>query len=223
MKSDRYISDPQLAKALAHPLRVSILAILEERVASPREISDELGAPLGLVSYHVRTLARLGLAKLERTRPRRGALEHYYSAKERPMITSEAWAAVPSIVKQATVRATLTKISGQVNRAAQSGGFERSNSRLSRASLVLDQRGWNELATKFDRLLADYERITAAAEKRLAAADHAEEVQAVAVMMLFESSPDRDGAADSDGAAKPVKRTRTKGTNQRKNARAAAR
>jgi DNA-binding transcriptional ArsR family regulator len=215
LKSDRYISDPQLAKALAHPLRVSILAILEERVASPREISDELDAPLGLVSYHVRTLARLGLAKLERTRPRRGALEHYYSAQERPVITSDAWANVPSIVKQATVRATLTKVSGQVNRAAQSGGFERSNSHLSRTSLVLDQRGWNELATKFDRLLADYERIKAAAEKRLAAADHAEEIQAVAVMMLFEASPDRDGGAGSDGAVKPASRARTNRTNRR--------
>lgn len=210
MKSDRYISDPQLAKALAHPLRVSILAILEERVASPREISDELDAPLGLVSYHVRTLARLGLAKLERTRPRRGALEHYYSAQERPVITSDAWATVPSIVKQATVRATLTKISGQVNRAAQAGGFERSTSHLSRTSLVLDQRGWTELAAKFDKLLADYERIKAAAEKRLAAADHAEELQAVAVMMLFEAAPDRDSGAGSDGAAGRTSRTRAK-------------
>ncbi len=215
MKSDRYISDPQLAKALAHPLRVSILAILEERVASPREISDELDAPLGLVSYHVRTLARLGLAKLERTRPRRGALEHYYSAQERPVITSDAWATVPSIVKQATVRATLTKVSGQVNRAAQSGGFERSNSHLSRSSLVLDQRGWKELATKLDRLLADFERIRAAAEKRLAAADHAEESHAVAVMMLFESAPDREGAAASEGAAKSASRPRARRTNQR--------
>ena len=215
MKSDRYISDPQLAKALAHPLRVSILAILEERVASPREISDELDAPLGLVSYHVRTLARLGLAKLERTRPRRGALEHYYSAQERPVITSEAWAAVPSIVKQATVRATLTKVSGQVNRAAQSGGFERSNSHLSRSSLVLDQRGWNEVAAKFDRLLADFDRIRAAAEKRLAAADHAEEVQAVAVMMLFESAPDRERGARSDAAARPASRARGKRTDRR--------
>lgn len=215
MKSDRYISDPQLAKALAHPLRVSILAILEERVASPREISDELDAPLGLVSYHVRTLARLGLAKLERTRPRRGALEHYYSAQERPVITSDAWATMPSIVKQATVRATLTKVSGQVNRAAQSGGFERSNSHLSRSSLVLDQRGWKELATKLDRLLADFDRIRAAAEKRLAAADHAEEIQAVAVMMLFESAPDREGAAAFGGAAKPASRPRTKRTNRR--------
>jgi DNA-binding transcriptional ArsR family regulator len=215
LKSARYISDPQLAKALAHPLRVSILAILEERVASPREISDELDAPLGLVSYHVRTLARLGLAKLERTRPRRGALEHYYSAQERPVITSDAWAAVPSIVKQATVRATLTKIAGQVNRAAQAGGFERSNTHLTRSSLVLDQRGWSELATKFDRLLADFERIQAAAEKRLAAADHAEEVQAVAVMMLFEPSADRQGKADSDGAVQPARRPSANRPNQR--------
>lgn len=199
MKSDRYISDPQLAKALAHPLRVSILAILEERVASPREISEELDAPLGLVSYHVRTLARLGLAKLERTRPRRGALEHYYSAQERPVITSDAWATVPSIVKQATVRATLTKISGQVNRAAQSGGFERSDAHLSRTTLVLDQKGWSELASKFDKLLADFERIKASAEKRLTAADHAEEVQGVAVLMLFEGAPDR-AAKSANGA-----------------------
>jgi DNA-binding transcriptional ArsR family regulator len=206
MKSDRYISDPQLAKALAHPLRVAILAILEERVASPREISEELDAPLGLVSYHVRTLARLGLAKLERTRPRRGALEHYYSAQERPVITSDAWATVPSIVKQATVRATLTKISGQVNRAAQSGGFERSNAHLSRTTLVLDQKGWNELATKFDKLLQDYERIKASAAKRLAAADHAEEVQAVAVSMLFEASPDRGAKAENGAGAKRTSR-----------------
>ncbi len=207
MKSDRYISDPQLAKALAHPLRVAILAILEERVASPREISEELDAPLGLVSYHVRTLARLGLAKLERTRPRRGALEHYYSAQERPVITTEAWATVPSIVKQATVRSTLTKISGQVNRAAQSGGFERSDAHLSRSTLVLDQKGWNELAAKLDKLLEDYERIKAAAAKRLAAADHAEEVQGVAVLMLFEASP--------DGAAKPANDARAKRTSRR--------
>src|SRR6202034_1642304 len=103
---------------------------------------DELDASLGVVSYHVRQLARLGLAKLERTRPRRGALEHYYSAKERPVVTNEAWATIPSIVKQATIRATLAKISQQVNRAADAGGFENSSIHLSRTSIALDRRGW---------------------------------------------------------------------------------
>lgn len=201
MPSNRYIADPQVAKALTHPLRVSILGILEERTASPREIADELEAPLGVVSYHVRQLARSGLAKLERTRQRRGALEHYYSAQERPIITSEAWGSVPTIVKQATIRAALTKISGQVNRAAESGGFEDSNIHLTRTSLALDRKGWEQLSAKLDRLVEDLDRIQAAAAKRLAATDHADEMQAVAVLMLFEaaareatpSSKKRDG------------------------------
>jgi DNA-binding transcriptional ArsR family regulator len=189
LKPDRNISDPQLAKALAHPLRVAILAALEERTASPSDIATELDASLGLVSYHVRTLARLGLVTLVETRPRRGALEHYYRAEERPVITNEAWEKVPSIVKQATVRATLSQISGQVNDAAQSGGFERSTSHLSRSPVVLDQRGWDELAGKLDELLSECERIGTQAAKRLAAADHQDEIRATAVLMLFEAAP----------------------------------
>ena len=59
---------------MAHPLRVQILSVLEQRVASPRELSDELEAPLGNVSYHVRTLSSLGLIKLVKKTPRRGAI-----------------------------------------------------------------------------------------------------------------------------------------------------
>jgi DNA-binding transcriptional ArsR family regulator len=189
LKPDRNISDPQLAKALAHPLRVAILTALEDRTASPSDLAVELDASLGLVSYHVRTLARLGLVKLVDTRPRRGALEHYYRAEDRPVITSDAWGQVPSIVKQATVRATLAHVSAQVNAAAQSGGFERSSSHLSRSPVVLDKRGWDELAEKFDKLLSDCERIGMAAAKRLKAADHADEIRAAAVLMLFEAAP----------------------------------
>ena len=190
MKPDRNISDPQLAKALAHPLRVAILGVLEERTGSPNDIAQELDASLGLVSYHVRVLERFGLVKLVKTAPRRGALEHFYKAEERPVITSDAWGKVPSIVRHATIRAGLTQIADQVNRAAQSGGFERSNIHLSRSPMVLDQRGWDQLAPKFDRLLKDCERIATASAERLASADHADELHAVAVMMLFEAAGD---------------------------------
>ena len=205
MRSNRYISDPQIAKALTHPLRVSILGILEERTASPREISEELDAPLGVVSYHVRQLARSGLARLERTRQRRGALEHYYSAQERPIVTSEAWAEVPSIVKQATIRATLAKISQQVNRAADSGGFEDSSIHVTRNSLALDRKGWEQVSAKLDRLVEDLERIEAAAAKRLSATDHADEIQAVAVLMLFEAAT-RGAAPQKPGGGKRARR-----------------
>ena len=76
-------TDPRLEKALSHPLRARILADLERQTSSPRELSDELGEPLGNVSYHVRRLAGLGLVKLVKTTPRRGAVEHHYRAVTR--------------------------------------------------------------------------------------------------------------------------------------------
>jgi DNA-binding transcriptional ArsR family regulator len=72
--------DPRLAKGLSHPVRVQILRILQDRIASPNDLAVEIGAPLGNVSYHVRFLARLGLIELTGTRPRRGAIEHFYRA-----------------------------------------------------------------------------------------------------------------------------------------------
>lgn len=188
LRPDRDITDPQLAKALAHPLRVAILGELEERTASPSDLAATLGAPVGNVSYHVRTLARLGLVKLVDTQPRRGAVEHYYRAEDRPVITSEAWSQVPTIVKQAMIRATLSQIADHVNGAAQSGGFERSDAHLTRSPVVLDARGWSELATRFDQLLKDSERIAAAAAQRLAKHNHHGEIHATAVLMLFETA-----------------------------------
>jgi DNA-binding transcriptional ArsR family regulator len=198
---DRNISDPQIAKALAHPLRVAILAELEERTASPSDVAEALDAPLGSVSYHVRCLHRFGLLQLVKTRPVRGAIEHLYRAKERPVITSDAWAQAPSIVKQATVRASLTQVAGLVNRAARAGGFERQNSHLSRSPMVVDSEGWDQLAAKFDKLLKDCEAIAAASAKRLASTDHSDGISAAAVLMLFETTP-------AAGAAKPSQRAR---------------
>jgi DNA-binding transcriptional ArsR family regulator len=71
------------AKALAHPIRGEILTILEAGRRSPKEICEQLGngAGLGTVSYHVRYLHGLDLIKLVGTKPRRGAVEHFYEAR----------------------------------------------------------------------------------------------------------------------------------------------
>jgi DNA-binding transcriptional ArsR family regulator len=78
-----------IARALTHPLRARVLAILAERPASPKELASELGASLTLTSYHVRTLAELGVIRLERTTPRRGAVEHHYRATVRARVVAE--------------------------------------------------------------------------------------------------------------------------------------
>lgn len=53
------IEDPRYVKALAHPLRIRLLALLGDREASPVQLAEHVDATLGTVAYHVRTLERL--------------------------------------------------------------------------------------------------------------------------------------------------------------------
>lgn len=70
-----------LARATAHPLRISILEILGidgGRTLSPSELCRELQIPLSNTNYHVTELAKAGLIELVRERQVRGATEHFY-------------------------------------------------------------------------------------------------------------------------------------------------
>jgi DNA-binding transcriptional ArsR family regulator len=206
MKAINDINDPRLVKALAHPLRVRILAVLQDRVASPSDLADELNAPLGNVSYHVRILAQLELLKLVKKRPRRGAIEHYYEARSRVRVTDRAWGQVPKIVKEAMVNATLDQVSAYVEQSARVGGFERAEAHLSRNPLRLDSRGWQELSKRVDELLEEAHRIEVESVARLKQNEHRDEIEAGLVMMLFEGvaggiAPEADSAAEQhDGA-----------------------
>ena len=72
-----------LARANTHPLRVSILEVLNldgGRTLSPKNLSHELQAPLSTVNYHVTELADAGLIEIVSERQVRGAIEHFYRA-----------------------------------------------------------------------------------------------------------------------------------------------
>lgn len=71
--------------ALNHPLRRRILRALDGRPeTSPAELAETLAMPLGTVAYHVKILARCGTLELVRTRPVRGAVQHFYRAVAQP-------------------------------------------------------------------------------------------------------------------------------------------
>jgi DNA-binding transcriptional ArsR family regulator len=189
MKPITNIDDPRYVKAMSHPLRVRILALLEERSASPVELAGWLGATLGTTAYHVRALQRMGLIELISETRVRGAVEHHYRAKPRPTVSDEAWAAAPPIAKQAAVSASLQTIDAYARAASAAGGFDHGNSHLTRTSLRLDARGWNELARACTRLLAQVDRIEEAAQERIARNPHADATRDLAlVMMLFEAA-----------------------------------
>jgi DNA-binding transcriptional ArsR family regulator len=206
MKPMSDVSDQKYVKAMAHPLRLRILGALEHRTASPSELAEELDAPLGNVSYHVRQLHGLGLLKLVKETPRRGAVEHYYRLERRPHVTDKAWGQAPAIVKEAMLSGVLSRVAEQVNEAAGAGGFDRADSRLSRLPMTFDEQGFKEAADVFHDFVEQLGKIEQDSRKRLDRNDHAGEVPALVVLMLFEAA---EQAAAADGS--PHKRSSRRG------------
>jgi DNA-binding transcriptional ArsR family regulator len=179
--------DHRLAKALSHPLRGRIFALLNEQVASPNELADMLDEPLPNVSYHVRALVALDCIELVRTAQRRGAIEHYYRALRRPFFSDRDWKRLPRSGRQAITDVGLQLIWEDVSAAIEAGTFEaRPDRHLSRAPLVLDEQGWGELRDTLNKVLDDADRIIKRSGRRLAKSDE-EAIPTRLVLMHFQA------------------------------------
>jgi DNA-binding transcriptional ArsR family regulator len=180
--------DPRLAKALSHPMRTRILAILNERVASPNEISEMIDERLPNVSYHVRALLELECIELVSTAQRRGAIEHYYRALVRPFFSDRDWKRLPRSGRQAVSDQILQMIWDDTSAAIKKGTFEsRADRHLSRTPLTLDEQGWNELNALLRDIHAKAETIGAQSAKRVAKSDQ-DGMSTRLVMMHFEAA-----------------------------------
>jgi DNA-binding transcriptional ArsR family regulator len=178
---DVNISDPKLAKAYAHPLRIHILELLDGRVASPRELADELGAPLSNTSYHVRQLVSLGLVELVGRTARRGAIEHHYTSKGRPTISDDGWARLPRIVQKTILLDGIKKAIGEMARAAEEGGFERPDIHYTRTVGKLDPQAWMDVSRELRATLERIEQIVEDSSER----DAAEAELSTIILMHF--------------------------------------
>jgi DNA-binding transcriptional ArsR family regulator len=152
--------DPDLAKALSHPLRQRILERLSAGGdASPTQLARLLDAPLPNVAYHVRILLQFGCVELVRTRPRRGALEHYYRAIAHPWFDAAQWSQLPALFRRQTLARTLRDVVSDAADAGSAGGFDEPDAQVRRVSVALDRQGWQEVATLLEQTLASVRRI----------------------------------------------------------------
>jgi DNA-binding transcriptional ArsR family regulator len=181
------ITDPTIAKAYAHPLRIEIMGLLDNRVASPVQLAAELGASLPTTSYHVRQLASLNLIKLVKRRQTRGSIEHFYTASVRPRMYDEIWSRIPSIVKRAIIGGRLSQLGKEVFAAAEVGGFEREDIHLTRTRMTLTREGWDEVSQHLAGVLERFDEIKARDAERVAADPDTPAIEATGVMMLFET------------------------------------
>jgi len=187
------LTDPKVAKAMAHPLRVKLLALLDRREASPSQLSKELGVALGTVSYHVRTLHEMGFLKLVGEKRQRGAVEHYYTGVKW-VVHEDAWNALPESLRETMDRSMLSQIVEDLGSAASSGGLYEPYALLNRNVVVLDEEAALQLAREASGLMQRALALEAESAARLRASgtDEAERKVNLVLMLLGTSEEDSD-------------------------------
>lgn len=135
----------RLIKALAHPLRVRLLAYMNDREWSPNELSEKLNEGLSQVSYHVKVLKDFEMIELTRTEPRRGAVEHYYRAIERAYIPRWMAKLLPRSGNEIVGSNILEAVEEDLVASIDSGKFyEREDTHASYTPVTLDSIGCEE-------------------------------------------------------------------------------
>jgi DNA-binding transcriptional ArsR family regulator len=190
-----------VAKAFAHPLRVQILIILNERVASPNLLAQELDQSLNLVAYHVRVLEKYDCIELVDTKQRRGATEHFYRATRRQFLSDEEWSRMPEVLRPAISGAILESVFQDIEEAVRSGSLEEiEDAHLSRTPMVVDKQGWEAASTLIGETLDRLLKIQAESSARLAESDGSGIVSKVE-MMHFKSPDPESIKADQKATA----------------------
>jgi len=196
-----------VAKAFAHPLRVQILIILGEKVASPNMLAQQLDQSLNLVAYHVRVLEKYDCIELVDTKQRRGATEHFYRATRRQFLSDDEWSRMPESLRPGMAGAMLKSVFEDIEAAATTGTLDEvEDIHLSRTPMVVDKEGWTDVSTLLKGTLDRLLEIQAESSARIAGGEG--EGILSKVHLLHFKSPEPDSiekkSAAADEAAEPT-------------------
>jgi DNA-binding transcriptional ArsR family regulator len=189
-----------LAAIVAHPTRARSFLILAERTASPAEIAKEIGKDVGHVGYHVRKLQQLDLIELVDEKPVRGAVEHFYRAIERPVVTEEEFAGQSVEEREVFTRAVLQLHVADVARAMDEHTFDsRANRVFVRIPMLVDEEGFQELSEIHTEMFERVLEVQAKSAERMTGSQE-EGIPTVSSSMFFETPQRR--AAEQAAAAR---------------------
>lgn len=176
----------RVLRALNHPIRRGILRILVDGSGSANTISRELKISLGVVSYHLReVLAReCEVVELEKTVPRRGALEKFYRLRFQGLTEDESGQGDGPKGDSKDPRAMSLEESFIVAVAAMDAdAFEDfEGSAWDWLLAPVDPAGWNEICAAGE---AFNERVRAAVAKGRKSADESEARDVVVGVSMF--------------------------------------
>jgi DNA-binding transcriptional ArsR family regulator len=169
VREEREDEEVRLARALGHPRRVAILECLNANGSmAPSELAEWLDADLSNLSYHVRVLARAGLAEEAGQEPGiRGRPKTTYRATARAMFSDSAWSSLSPETKAGISATTFQVLTNRVSDALLSGTFDSKNSRhLSVSTVAVDGEGWQEVSDLLASLFHRIEELEAESQDR---------------------------------------------------------
>lgn len=136
--------DERLSKALAHWMRVNIMAIASWRKISPSEYARETGEKLSTVSYHFKRLVEYGVIELVDTEQVRGSVKHFYKGTRQAIFGGASWAKLPKSVQDGVAGAALQDFTKVAVHSIESGAF----SAHDHSYLVWEPHIYDDLAFK---------------------------------------------------------------------------
>lgn len=182
--------DQRVIKALAHPLRVEILAILNNQMASPNELSKALEEGLSQVSYHVKVLKDFEMIEMVKTEPRRGAVEHYYRASTKVFIPVWVMKLMPKSAQRHMFSDVLADVEQDVGTSLETGTFDkRPDWVVGRDPRVLDAQGREDAEELAAEFFERYEQLEVDSDRRRQKGEgDGEFISTTAVMLVFGSA-----------------------------------
>jgi DNA-binding transcriptional ArsR family regulator len=160
--------DRDLYKALSHPLRYRILAVLGETEASPKELSEMLEQDFQRVCEQVRILRDGGFIELVAKDQRRGGTQHFYKATRRPLLDADEWEELPQLARESISASVIRMIIDDVLEAIRTGAFDSHPHRaLLDKPLVVDEQGYRDADASALRHLAELNKIATESAGRL--------------------------------------------------------
>jgi len=184
----------QLAKVLADPEALQILAQLNVREMSPKQFHDEFGgATLSSIGRRFHKLARAGWLKLVREESggkRRGATEHFYRAIGPAILDTDDWSKLPDSLKATLTWKTFEHLRERAQQAMSAGTMDaRVDRHLSWTPLLLDQLGWEAIVTVLNTLFQTIFVEARIAEQRMTETGE-RPIEATIALAAFESPPE---------------------------------
>lgn len=112
-----------MAKALAHPTRLQILAAAHQGEISPSEFAKAHDMPTGTAAHHFKKLVECEAIELVREERVHGSIRHVYVGTKRAIYTESELASLPESLQSGLVGAAMQDFMGVAAQAIEAGTF----------------------------------------------------------------------------------------------------